>query len=190
MSVRNVGTSRSLHLVSEVEMVEKRRLLKHFLAALAYRTQKALRDAPDSFGNFQPQADVRSPKELVRHMTSVLGYSRTYFIGGNYWPDALPALADEVVRFHSMLEDLANHLDQNAPLRDGMTEEQLLQGPFADAMTHAGQLAMLRRFAGSPVAPENFIVADISADKLGQDQSSPNAPDRVWPEAPAGWTPS
>jgi hypothetical protein len=171
-------------------MDEKRRFLKHLLAALAYRTQKALRDAPDSFGEYQPPADVRSPKELVRHMTSVLGYSRTYFVGGNYWPDSLPTLSDEVARFHSMLEDIARHLEEGTPLRDGMTEEQLLQGPYADAMTHAGQLAMLRRFAGSPVAPENFIVADIDANKLGQDQSQPNAPDQVWPEAPAGWTPS
>lgn len=171
-------------------MDEKRQLLKHFLAALAYRTQKALRDAPESFGDFQPPANVRSPKELVRHMTSVLGYSRTFFIGGNYWPDALPTMKDEIDRFHSMLEDIGNHLEQNTPLQKGMTEEQLLQGPYSDAMTHAGQLAMLRRFAGSPVAPENFIVADVSASKLGRDQSQPNAPDEVWPEAPAGWTPS
>ncbi len=171
-------------------MNEKRQLLKHFLAALAYRTQKALRDAPESFGDFQPPADVRSPKELVRHMTSVLGYSRTYFIGGNYWPDALPTLKDEVARFHSMLEDIAGYLDSDTPLRDGMSEEQLLQGPYADAMTHAGQLAMLRRFAGSPVAPENFIVADISASKLGEEQSPPNAPDQEWPEAPGGWSPT
>jgi hypothetical protein len=171
-------------------MNEKRALLRHFLAALAYRTQKALRDAPADFGTFQPPAEVRSPKELVRHMTSVLGYSRTFFIGGQYWPDSLPTLADELERFHSMLEDVGQHLVNETPLRDGMTEEQLLQGPFSDAMTHAGQLAMLRRFAGSPVAPENFIVADIQTNKLGPDQSAPVSPDKIWPEAPESWTPS
>lgn len=171
-------------------MNEKRILLKHFLAALAYRTQKALRDAPETFGTFQPTAEVRSPKELVRHMTSVLGYSRTFFTGGQYWPDSLPTLADEVERFHQMLEDVGQHLVSGTSLRDGMTEEQLLQGPFADAMTHTGQLAMLRRFAGSPVPPENFIVADIQTDRLGTEQSSPKAPDKVWPEAPKDWKPS
>jgi hypothetical protein len=169
-------------------MNDKRALLKHFLAALAYRTQKALRDAPAEFGSFKPPADARSPQELVRHMTSVLGYARTYFIGGSYWPEPLDSLATEVSRFHSMLEDLAQHLADETPLRDGMTEEQLLQGPFADAMTHAGQLAMLRRFAGSPVAPENFIVADIKSNRLGSDQPQPAAPDEVWPEAPPDWT--
>jgi hypothetical protein len=169
-------------------MNEKRALLNHFLAALAYRTQKALRGAPDDFGSFTPPADVRSPKELVRHMTSVLGYSRTYFVGGSYWPERLESLDAEVERFHQMLASVSAHLLTETPLLDGMTEEQLLQGPFSDAMTHAGQLAMLRRFAGSPVAPENFIVADITSGKVGLDQSDPNAPDDVWPEAPANWT--
>jgi hypothetical protein len=67
----------------------------------------------------------------------------------------------------------------------GITPEILLQGPFADAMTHAGQLAMLRRMAGSPVPPENFIFATISPANLGPDQPSPVAPDKDWPERPA-----
>ena len=170
-------------------MNEKRALLKHFLAALAYRTQKALRDAPADFDSFVPTAGVRPPKELVRHMTSVLGYARTYFVGGRYWPDPLPSLADEVTRFHQMLEDLGRDLSSETPLCQGMTEEQLLQGPLADAITHAGQLAMLRRFAGAPVAPENFIVADIQSGKVGPDQPAPVSPDEVWPEAPADWKP-
>ena len=170
-------------------MNDKRALLKHFLAALAYRTQKALRDAPANFGSFKPPAGVRSPNELVRHMTSVLGYARTHFIGGSYWPKPLDSFEAEVVRFHAMLAELGQHLDNGTPLLENMTEEQLLQGPFADAMTHAGQLAMLRRFAGSPVAPENFIVADIKGNRLGSDQPEPAAPDEVWPEAPSDWIP-
>ena len=170
-------------------MNEKRALLRHFLAALAYRTQKALRDAPDDFGSFVPTTGVRSPKELVRHMTSVLGYARTYFIGGRYWPDPLPSLADEVTRFHQMLEDLGQDLSSGTQLCEGMTEEQLLQGPLADAMTHAGQLAMLRRFAGAPVAPENFIVANIQSGNVGPQQPTPVSPDEVWPEAPTDWIP-
>ena len=73
------------------------------------------------------------------------------------------------------------------PLLQEMTTEQLIQGPFADAMTHAGQLAMLRRLAGDPVAPENFVVAEIDAKRLGPDQAEPVSPDEIWPEAPKGW---
>jgi hypothetical protein len=117
-------------------------------------------------------------------MTSVLGYARTFFIGGQYRPEPLPALADEVARFHKMLEDLAAHIEKGTPFQGDMTAERLLQGPFSDAMTHAGQLAMLRRLAGVPVAPENFIVAKIDASRLGPDQPEPASPDEFWPEAP------
>lgn len=167
-------------------MSTKNEMLRHFLAALAYRTQKALRDAPPDFGGFDAGGRVRTPRDLVRHMTSVLGYARTYLVGGRYWPEPLPDLAAEVERFHAMLADLSGRLERDEPLRD-ITPEQLLQGPFADAMTHAGQLALLRRIAGAPVAPENFIVADIRADRLGMEQPLPASPDAEWPEAPAGW---
>jgi hypothetical protein len=170
-------------------MNDKRSLLRHFLAALAYRTQKALRDAPIEFGDYRAAEGVRTPSELVRHMTSVLGYARTYFIGGQYRPEPLPSLNEEIIRFHEMLEDVAGHIEAGMPLKEGITEERLLQGPFSDAMTHAGQLAMLRRLAGVPVPPENFIVAEITPERLGINQSEPVSPDEKWLDAPAGWSP-
>src|SRR5512144_3016905 len=97
-------------------MNEKQAMLRHFLAALAYRTQKALRGAPPEFATFRAAEGVRTPVELVRHMTSVLGYARTFFIGGRYWPDPLPSLEEETARFHAMLEDLSRHLRGGAPL--------------------------------------------------------------------------
>jgi hypothetical protein len=169
-------------------MDDKRNLLRHFLAALAYRTQKALRDAPDGFGDFRAGEGVRTPAELVRHMTSVLGYARTFFIGGQYRPQPLPSLSEEIKRFHEMLEELARHIEAGTPLLESMSAERLLQGPFSDAMTHAGQLAM-RRLAGVPVPPENFIVADVAPERLGVEQAQPVSPDEKWDEAPAGWLP-
>lgn len=127
-------------------MDDKRAMLRHFLAALAYRTQKALRGAPGDFGELKIIEGLRTPAELVRHMTSVLGYARTYFTGGEYRPEPLPTFRDEIERFHEMLEHLKQHIDAGDPLLRDLTPERLLQGPFADAMTHAGQLAMLRRF--------------------------------------------
>lgn len=168
---------------------EKRALLRHFLAALAYRTQKALRDAPAGFGDFRPQPGVRSPAELVRHMASVLGYAGTLFTGGRYRPEPLPTLDAETARLHDMIESLAGHIASTTPLREGVTAERLLQGPLADAMTHAGQLALLRRLAGAPIPPENFVFADIDPDRLGRNQAPPAQPDPVWPEAPPGWVP-
>jgi hypothetical protein len=169
-------------------MDDKKSLLKHFLAALAYRTQKALRDAPADFSSFSAGQGVRTPVELVRHMTSVLGYARTFFVDGKYRADPLPSFEDEIDRFHQMLQDLAGHLEAGTPLRE-TTPERLLQGPFSDAMTHAGQLAMLRRLAGMPVAPENFVFARIDPERLGQNQADAVRPDEIWPEAPSGWLP-
>ncbi len=157
-------------------MDNKRHMLRHFLAALAYRTQKALRGAPEDFSEFKAGNSVRTPKELVRHMTSVLGYARTFFTGGEYWPEELPTFRDEIERFHEMLATMREHLDAGTPLT-GLTEEQLLQGQFSDAMTHVGQLAMLRRLHGGPIRSENFIHAAISPENLSSQQPEPVAPD-------------
>ena len=157
-------------------MNEKRQMLRHFLGALAYRTQKALRDAPDDFAVFDAGSGVRTPEELVRHMASVLGYARTFFIGGSYWPEPLETFDDEIERFHQNLTDLRQHLDDGTPLIN-TTEERMLQGPFSDAMTHAGQLAMLRRLHGEPVPSENFILANVSAENVSSKQPDPIAPD-------------
>ena len=170
-------------LIREDEMDEKRMLLKHFLAALAYRTQKALRDAPPDFGAFRAAPKVRTPHELIRHMDGVLGYSRTFFIGGSYRPPLLPEFCAAVNHFHETLADVSRHLELGTEFR-GVTAEMLLQGPFSDAMTHSGQLAMLRRLSGSPVPPENFVFANVNPANLGPDQPLPARPDKEWPERP------
>ena len=156
-----------------------RQLLQHFLAALAYRTQKALRGAPPDFADFRAGLHVRTPHELLWHMTGLMGYARTMLRGGEFAPPRLELFADEVARFHDTLGEL--HRDLADPgLTARITDEQFLQGPLADAMTHAGQLAMLRRLAGEPVPSENFIFADIRAGNVGSPQPEPVAPDRWW----------
>ena len=147
----------------------RRALFLHLLATIAYRARYALRGAPESFGSFQAGNQVWTPAELVRHMTSVLGYARSCFEGERPRIDPLPDLAAEVARFHAMLEDVAGHVRAGAELK-GMTEEQLLQGPIADALTHVGQLAMLRRLSGSPVQRGSFIQADVDPANLGPEQ--------------------
>jgi hypothetical protein len=44
---------------------------------------------------------------------------------------------------------------------------------MADALTHVGQLAMLRRLAGVPIAGENYSVAKITVGTVGADQAAP-----------------
>jgi hypothetical protein len=167
-------------------MTRDRELLRHFLGAVAYRTQKALRGAPPHYPGFDPGHQVRTPVEILRHMTSLMGYARTFFVGGSYpmRPEPLPSFEAEVARFHQVLEALDAVLADES-LAPGLSTEQFLQGPFADVMTHVGQLALLRRLADAPVPPENFIFADVQASRLGPDQPPPARPDEHWPERPA-----
>ena len=164
-------------------MDRDREILRHVLAAIAYRTQKALRDAPEHYATFSAGNRVRTPTELIRHMAALMGYARTFFQGGSYpmKPDPLPTFRQEVERFHELLGAVGTLLASDA--KCSISTEQLLQGPFADTMTHVGQLAMLRRLADAPVAPENFIYADIRADRLHADQPPPARPDKHWPDA-------
>ena len=166
------------------DMDQSASLLRHFLAALAYRTQKALRGAPADFAEFCAGPTARTPHELIWHMTGLIGYARTFFTGGTWQPERLGSFAEEVRRFHNTLEDFARHLDSGAAPAEA-SFERLLQGPLADAMTHVGQLAMLRRLAGSPVPPENFLNADIRPENLGPNQPLPAAPKPGWrPDQP------
>ena len=155
-----------------------RRLLQHALAAVAYRARKALSGAPSSFADFRAGAGVRTPHQLLRHMSDVLGYARMTFSGGRWRAHTLPTFEEEIARFHEQLELLDRTI-----ATEGFSEfspDQLLQGPIADTMTHVGQLAMLRRLSGSPIPPENFIVADIELGKLGTDQAPPASADQDW----------
>lgn len=159
----------------------KREMLRHFLAALAYRTQKALRGAPAGFAGFDAGNGVRTPHELICHMRSVLGYARTFLIGGVYDRPVPTDYHEDIEAFHEMLDDLNKRLAGDEALT-GITEEQMLQGPFADAMAHAGQLAMLRRLHLDPVPPENFIFARISTANMSSSQPEREKPDADWPE--------
>lgn len=165
-------------------MTESRTLLTHFLAALAYRTQKALRGASAEFAHFRAGTHVRTPLELLWHMTGVIGYARTFLHGGEFAPPALPTLDAEIARFHATLEALRDDF-ANPSLTATISDHQFLHGPLSDVMTHAGQLAMLRRMAGSPVPSENFIFADVRAGNLSPVQPAPRAPDSWWrPDQP------
>jgi hypothetical protein len=161
-------------------------LLRHFLAAIAYRTAKALRGAPPDYESFQAGQRTRTPRQLMRHMSGVINYA----IGVLGEPrDVLtdcPTYVSEVERFFALLRELADRLVTTADLAD-VDAGRLLQGPLSDAMAHAGQLAMLRRLSGSPVAPEDFFAAAINPSRLGLDQAVPRSPDQDWPEAPDDW---
>lgn len=143
----------------------KRELLRHFLATLAYRARKTVLGAPPDFGNFEAGHGVRKPFEILFHMSSVLMHARSFLSPQAKAEMRIGSWEREVARLFDVLSELDRLLESGAPLR-GRTEEELLQGPLADAMTHIGQLAMLRRLDNAPLAKESFDEAPIRTGEV------------------------
>jgi hypothetical protein len=149
-----------------------RQLLRHTLATIAYRGGKTLRGAPDSFCKFKASADSRTPVEILAHIGDLLEWALSAARGQQQWHAAKPhPWAQEVPRFFSALEAFDAFLASESPL--AAPAEKLFQAPIADALTHIGQIAMLRRLAGAPVRPENYYVAGIAIGRVGADQPAP-----------------
>lgn len=148
-----------------------RQFLRHTIATLAYRGGKVLRDAPSNFASMQVSATSRTPAEILAHTGDLLDWALSQATGHERWNDSTPLPWDqEVERFHSGLDALDAYLASDEAL--GHPCERIFQGPIADALTHVGQLAMLRRLAGEPVRGENYAVADIAAGRVGPQQSA------------------
>lgn len=149
-----------------------RHLLRHTLATLAYRAGKVLRDAPEGFAGFRAGDSTRTPAEILAHLGDLLGWALSMADGAQRWnPEAPLPWEQEVARFFAALERLDGRLAATEPL--AIPPEKLLQGPIADALTHVGQLAMLRRLAGAPVRGENYSRAEIEVGRVGADQAQP-----------------
>ena len=148
-----------------------RQLLRHAVATIAYRGGKALRGAPEGFMEFRAGEESRTPGEILAHISDVLDWGLTlakgsekYHVSGSLpWDKASQ-------RFFASLEALDAYLASHAPL--ACSAEKLVQAPIADALTHVGQIAMLRRLAGGPMRPENYYLAEIVAGRAGAQQAA------------------
>ena len=147
-------------------------MLRHLVATLAYRAAKVLRDAPADFGGFQVDPERRRPVQIVAHMADLMAWAVTLAHGEYVWKaEGSHDWNTEVGRFFDGLAALDGAL-QTGPLPEG-AEEKLIQGPLADALTHVGQLALLRGLSGVPVRPESYARANIAAGRVGMTQPAP-----------------
>src|ERR1051326_3645686 len=141
-----------------------RAFLRHTVATLAYRGGKAVRGAPDSFANFDGAG--RTPAQILAHIGDLFDWALSIARGAQKWNDSRPLpWAQEVERFHRGLEAFDEYLASGAPLH--VPAGQLFQGPIADALTHVGQIAMLRRLASCPKKGENYFGAEIVPGRVG-----------------------
>ncbi len=152
---------------------EKRELLRHTLATVAYRGRKVLAGAPDGFGEFRINESSRTPGEILAHICDLYDWANC-LAKGEYTYNETPAgeWAADIDRFFAALTTLDAYLASEQPL--GNSPELLFQAPIADSLTHIGQIAMLRRIAGAPVRGESYARADITVGRVGPDQAPPN----------------
>jgi hypothetical protein len=149
-----------------------RELLRHTLATLAYRGAKALGGAPVDFSFYDAGGGTRTPGQILAHLCDLFDWAVSIAEGRQKWHESEPgAWEDDSARFFAALERLDNLLASDALLHCSV--DGLFQAPVADALTHIGQISLLRRLAGVPVRPENYFVADIVAGRVGAKQTPP-----------------
>jgi hypothetical protein len=149
-----------------------RQLLRHTLATVAYRGGKALRGAPEHFSSFHIGDKTRTPAQILAHMGDLFDWGLSIAQGNQTWHDSTPLPWNaEVERFFATIKKFDEYLASPEPLH--APAEGLFQAPVADALNHIGQIAMLRRLAGSPIKGENYFKADITAGRVGAEQSAP-----------------
>ena len=146
----------------------KREMLRHAVATVAYRATRAVEDAPESFAEFAGCG--RTPAQILAHLGDLFDWALSQAKGEERWFNSAPLpWGEEKARFYAALGAFDQALGGPEPVH--VTEEKLFQGAVADALTHVGQLAMMRRLAGSPAWSENFSRAAIEAGRAGADQA-------------------
>lgn len=143
-------------------------LLRHTVATLAYRFGKALRGAPPEFASY----GSRTPGQILAHVCDLFDWALSMLDGNEKWHNSEPgAWEADTARFFAGLEAFDRRLASGAGL--SVEPERLFQGPVADALTHVGQIAMLRRMAGCAMSGENYFVARIETGRVGANQTAP-----------------
>jgi hypothetical protein len=142
------------------------------LATLAYRGGKAIRNAPPEFGSFRGEGCLNTPAMLLAHIGDLVEWAHRWCLGSAQFQVSEPLPWDrEVARFHDALERFDQFLQSDHPVE--VPVEVLFQAPIADALTHVGQLALLRRMAGDPVLGESYRLAPIAVGRVGPEQGPP-----------------
>lgn len=155
-----------------IDMKPDREMIRHTVAAMVYRGSKTLRDAPADFGQFRVKPKSRTPVEIVAHMGDLFDWALSMVKGQETWRSSPPQEWDrEVARFYASVKEFDTFLADSPSVACSL--ERLFQGPIADAISHVGQLAMLRHLFGVPIRGENYFKADIDIGQVGPDQPAP-----------------
>ncbi len=141
-------------------MNQNSHFIQHFLKVLSYRFEKAIHNAAESYPKHASGHGIRTPLELLGHMNGVLEFAISSLKNQPRRNIPEQSWQEQITLYYEKLKELNQLMQENS--FDTDTLERILQGPLADAMTHIGQLAMMRRLANSAIAGENYFAADMS----------------------------
>jgi hypothetical protein len=143
----------------------KRELLRHMVATVWFRGRIAIASVPWEFAQFRVTEETRSPSEILAHIGDLLVGSR-FLLNGEFVELVSDPLSwyEETKRFTAAVRDLDDLLASTSPL--AFPVEKFIQGPIGDALTHIGQIVILRRIAGYPIKEEPYFTAEITAGKF------------------------
>lgn len=135
--------------------------LQHIIRISLFRVKVTLKDAPEGFLEFEAGNNVRKPVEILQHMVDVWNYVLYSIARVN--ADKSGTHLESLEKCHDLLiEKLAVTEIPEA------VSQKIINGPVSDFLTHAGQLATLRRLSGRPVAGVNYPKLQLDGKKAAE----------------------
>src|SRR5215203_1613239 len=150
---------------------QTREFLRHTVATVAYRGGKAITGTPEGFAGFKASVTARTPLQILAHIGDLFDWALSMAKGKTVWNDATPLTWElESERFFARVKAFDDFLASDNKIEKPI--EKLFQGPVADALTHIGQINILRRVFDAPVRGENYFRAEIEIGRVGAEQSA------------------
>ena len=140
-------------------MPDAKHLLRHFLAALAYRFQKTVANAPELFPELEAGHGIRTPLAIAHHINGVLGYGRKVLEDNvdtdyRYHHPKLDWMG-EVNQVHAMLQRMDDFLQKADEVKTERLESPFTRSPIrrydsrgstCHATPHRGRPTTIREF--------------------------------------------
>ena len=136
-------------------------IFTHLIKTIIYRYSIATKSANQNFGTATIGKGVRTPNELIHHMSDVLIASLNVCKTGNWEREKLEVgdFEAENLLFLTTCFQLLDYAESSSISE--AVQLKLAQGPLSDVLTHIGQLSMISRLVGTPVAGQNYSRVDI-----------------------------
>jgi hypothetical protein len=144
-------------------------VLRHLVATIAFRATVAVRGFPAEAASKAAAEGARTPLELLAHVADLMQWS-ALLVRAEGRPQRATDASWEAAEARLYVGLAALDAALVAGIAPDADVDALLQGPLADALTHVGQLLLMRRLAGAPAEKQRYLRAAITAGAVGPEQ--------------------